>query len=388
MNISLNASVRPLQPRLSLQSLLLMLVALLMLTLAPGLSQAQEARKDYVLGSGDVIRINVYQNQDLTLETRINESGRISYPLLGQLKLGGLSVTEAERTISDGLFKGNFLRQPQVSILVMQVRGNQASVLGVVNRPGRYPIEVTGMRMSELLAAAGGVAAGGSDTVSLSGQREGPCLLLPKQYTAGTAVVVDVKSPDPIMGMVLPAMVAPGYMATQVDIIQSDKVAQRVVKMLKLDQNPKVQEDWREDTEGQGSIEAWLGALLKKKLDVKPSRESNVITINYTATDGKFAQVIANAFAQAYIETNIELRVEPAKQYATWFDARSKQLRDGLEAAQAKLSAYQREKGIVALDERLDIEKWKPRSAPTTRWCSASARRTWRARTPRPTSPS
>ena len=173
MNISLNASVRPLQPRLSLQSLLLMLVALLMLTLAPGLSQAQEARKDYVLGSGDVIRINVYQNQDLTLETRINESGRISYPLLGQLKLGGLSVTEAERTISDGLFQGNFLRQPQVSILVMQVRGNQASVLGVVNRPGRYPIEVTGMRMSELLAAAGGVAAGGSDTVSLSGQREG-----------------------------------------------------------------------------------------------------------------------------------------------------------------------------------------------------------------------
>ena len=181
-------------------------------------------------------------------------------------------------------------------------------------------------------------------------------LILPKQYTATTAVVVDVKSPDPIMGMVLPAMVAPGYMATQVDIIQSDKVAQRVVKMLKLDQNPKVQEDWREDTEGQGSIEAWLGALLKKKLDVKPSRESNVITINYTATDGKFAQVIANAFAQAYIETNIELRVEPAKQYATWFDARSKQLRDGLEAAQAKLSAYQRDKGIVALDERLDIE--------------------------------
>ena len=173
MNISLNASVRPLQPRLSLQSLLLMLVALLMLTLAPGLSQAQEARKDYVLGSGDVIRINVYQNQDLTLETRINESGRISYPLLGQLKLGGLSVTEAERTISDGLFQGNFLRQPQVSILMMQMRGNQASVLGVVNRPGRYPIEVTGMRMSELLAAAGGVAAGGSDTVSLSGQREG-----------------------------------------------------------------------------------------------------------------------------------------------------------------------------------------------------------------------
>lgn len=181
-------------------------------------------------------------------------------------------------------------------------------------------------------------------------------LLLPRQYTATTAVVVDVKSPDPIMGMVLPAMVAPGYMATQVDIIQSDKVAQRVVRMLKLDQNPSVREDWQNDTEGRGSIEAWLAALLKKKLDVKPSRESNVITINYTATDGRFAQAVANAFAQAYIETNIELRVEPAKQYASWFDARTKQLRDALEAAQARLSAYQREKGIVAVDERLDIE--------------------------------
>lgn len=65
---------------------------------------------------------------------------------------------------------------------------------------------------------------------------------------------------------------------------------------------------------------------------------------------------MANAFAQAYIEANIDLRAEPAKQYATWFVARSKQLRDQLEAAQAKLSAYQREKGIVAVDERLDVE--------------------------------
>lgn len=181
-------------------------------------------------------------------------------------------------------------------------------------------------------------------------------LLLPKQYSASTAVVVDVKSPDPVMGMVLPAMVAPGYMATQVDIIQSDKVAQRVVRMLKLEQNPTARAEWQEATEGRGSIDVWLAELLKKKLDVKPSRESNVITIKYTATDARFAEVVANAFAQAYIETNIELRVEPAKQYAAWFDIRTKQLRDSLEAAQAKLSAYQREKGIVAVDERLDVE--------------------------------
>ncbi len=180
-------------------------------------------------------------------------------------------------------------------------------------------------------------------------------LILPKQYSSSTAVVIDVKS-DPIVGVTLPAMIAPGYMATQVDIIQSDKVAEKVVKMLKLDQHPTAREEWRESTEGKGTIQARLVGLLKKKLDVKPSRESSVITIHYTATDPKFAQLIANAFAQAYIETNIELRVEPAKQYATWFDERSKHLRDGLERAQAKLSAYQRGQGIVGADERLDVE--------------------------------
>ena len=143
--------------------------------MAPLLSWAQvsDAQRDYVLGAGDVIRVSVYQNADLTLETRVAESGSISFPLLGQIKLGGLTVPRAEKVIADGLRNGNFVRQPQVSILVTQVRGNQASVLGMVNRPGRYPIEQTGMRLSELLAMAGGVAQGGSDLVSLNGVREG-----------------------------------------------------------------------------------------------------------------------------------------------------------------------------------------------------------------------
>lgn len=128
---------------------------------------------EYVLGAGDVIRINVYQSTDLSLETRIAESGVISYPLLGSIRLGGLTVTEAERLIADGLRKGEYLKQPQVTIVLTQVRGNQASVLGLVNRPGRYPIEVAGMRLSELLALAGGVAINGADMVVLTGVREG-----------------------------------------------------------------------------------------------------------------------------------------------------------------------------------------------------------------------
>ena len=184
-------------------------------------------------------------------------------------------------------------------------------------------------------------------------------LLLPAQYTATATVVVDVKSPDPIAGIMLPALIMPGYMATQVDIINSDRVALKVVKMLKLDQSPQAKEQWLDDTEGKGKIEVWLAAVLQKKLDVKPSRESNVISINYKAVEPAFAAAVANAFAKAYLDTNIELKVEPARQYAVWFDERTRQLRDGYEKAQAKLSAYQREHGIVANDERLDSETYK-----------------------------
>lgn len=144
-----------------------------MLPLAAQAQDKADPKKDYVIGAGDVLRITVYQNQDLSLETRVAESGAVSYPLLGSVVLGGLSVTQAESAIADGLRKGNFVKQPQVSVLLMQVRGNQAAVLGMINRPGRYPIEVTGMRLSELLATAGGIAVGGSDVVTHTGVRGG-----------------------------------------------------------------------------------------------------------------------------------------------------------------------------------------------------------------------
>ncbi len=134
---------------------------------------APAAAQEYRLGSGDVIRIGVYQNPDLTLETRIAETGLVSFPLLGNVRIGGLSVTAAEKLIADGLRNGNFVRQPQVTIVVLQVRGNQASVLGQVNRPGRYPLEVADMRLTDLLAMAGGTAVGGADLVVVTGTRNG-----------------------------------------------------------------------------------------------------------------------------------------------------------------------------------------------------------------------
>lgn len=199
-----------------------------------------------------------------------------------------------------------------------------------------------------LIALCGTVAA----TLAVS-------LLLPRQYTTGVDVVMDVKSPDPVAGMVLPAMTMPGYMATQVDIINSDRVTYRVIKLLKFDADPTLRSQWLEATDGQTSFEAWFSAVLQKKLSIKPSRESNVIRIEYTARDPKFAAAIANAYAQAYIDTDVELHTESAKQYAQWFDQQVKGLRDGVEQAQARLSAYQQKNGLLNSDDRLDFENQK-----------------------------
>ena len=181
-------------------------------------------------------------------------------------------------------------------------------------------------------------------------------LILPKEYTAYTAVVIDVKSPDPLVGMILPGSLTPGYMATQIDIINSDRVAQRVVKLLRMDESPAIREQWEEATEGEGDLTVWLAQLLKKKLNVKPSRESNVVNIEFSGADPSFAAVVANAFAQAYMDINLELKVDPARQHASWFDDQTKALRDKLEKARQALSAHQQETGVVATEERLDYE--------------------------------
>ena len=139
------------------------------------LTTAQAAEQnDYILGPVDAVRIAVYQNPDLSLEARLNEGGSISYPLLGNIKLGGLSVSDAEKRIASGLKDGNFIKQPQVSILLVGATANQVSVLGLVGKPGRYPLITGSNKLSEVMAMAGGITQGaGSDIVVISGVREG-----------------------------------------------------------------------------------------------------------------------------------------------------------------------------------------------------------------------
>jgi chain length determinant protein EpsF len=184
-------------------------------------------------------------------------------------------------------------------------------------------------------------------------------LIIPKEYTASAAVVVDVKSPDPVSGMVLQGMMAPGYMATQIDIINSERVAQRVVKLLRMEESAAIRTQWQQETQGQGQLIAWLAALLQKKLEVRPSRESNVINISYSGGNPEFVAAVANGFAQAYLDVNLDLKLAPARQYAAFFEEQTKQMRDKLEAAQKALSDYQQANGITTVDDRLDFETAK-----------------------------
>lgn len=139
---------------------------------------AQEVVPEYVLGPGDIVRITVFQNPDLTTEARVSESDVITFPLIGSVKVGGLSVPAAERAIAQQLRSGGFVLQPQVNILPLQIRGNQVAVLGQVNRPGRYPLETLDTRLSDMLATAGGISQTGADEVVLVGERGGQPLRL------------------------------------------------------------------------------------------------------------------------------------------------------------------------------------------------------------------
>lgn len=181
-------------------------------------------------------------------------------------------------------------------------------------------------------------------------------LLWPKSYKATTNLVLNYKGADPLTGMAVPAQLMPGYMPTQVEIISSQRVALKVVDTLGFERSTVVQQQFQEATKGEGNIRDWLADSLLKSLEVQPSRESSIITIGYEGNDPRFVAMLANAFAEAYIQTTLQLKVEPSRQAAIWFNGQVKALREDLNKAQAKLSAYQQETGIISVDERMDVE--------------------------------
>lgn len=180
-------------------------------------------------------------------------------------------------------------------------------------------------------------------------------LLRPSYYTARAPILVDIRSQDPLAQPTYQSIVPAAYMATQIDIARSDRVAERVVDMLGLEKDPDAVEDWKKATGGRGSMKAWLASDLQSGLDVKPARESNIINVTWTGRSPQQAAKVANAFSQAYLDIALDIKTDPAKKYATWFDEQLKFARDRLEQAQGRLTAYQQKTGVISADG-IDME--------------------------------
>jgi polysaccharide biosynthesis transport protein len=181
-------------------------------------------------------------------------------------------------------------------------------------------------------------------------------LLWPKSYKATASVLVDVQAPNPVTGIYTSTLVASGYMATQVDLIQSERVLRKAIASLGLAQDETLRQEWLQDSRGVGDFQAWMAKALLRDLDVKPTRDSNVLSISYSSRNPAFSAAVTNAIIKGYLDTSIELRTEPARRINAFFEERSKKLRDDLEVAQNRLTAYQRANGITANDERIDVE--------------------------------
>jgi polysaccharide biosynthesis transport protein len=177
-----------------------------------------------------------------------------------------------------------------------------------------------------------------------------------KRYTASASVMLDARSPDQVAGGAPNTSLPFGYIATQMDLIASERVGRAVISALALDKDADLQAAWREAGDGQGDFEAWLSEALQKGLAIRPVAASNVVTITYTSDDAAHAAVMANAYVKAYIDISLELRMERLRQHGGFFDARAKELRADLHRAQAKLSEYQQKNGLLVGDEKLDLE--------------------------------
>jgi polysaccharide export outer membrane protein len=144
---------------------------------------ADVANAEYVLGAGDVVHVTVFNNPELTTDARISETGSLSFPLIGNVPVVGLTISQAQEAIANKLGEGHFVAKAQVNILPTLLVGSQVTVVGHVNRPGRYPLQTTNTHVSDALAAAGGVDALGADTIILIQHRAGKDVRKPLDMT-------------------------------------------------------------------------------------------------------------------------------------------------------------------------------------------------------------
>ena len=227
----------------------------------------------------------------------------------------------------------------------------------------------------------------------------------PETYIANTSLNFEFKNANPldIQGRSLESS---EYLATQMDIMRSQNVAQRVEdkltdyefdRFIEAIKNEKtvleivirgvkdffswiggleeegsnqstssedsvsvdtefLVEDFESQNIGVTSAYSWMTRVVGRNLSVEPRIESRIVDVLYSSTDPQIAALMANSFAEAYLATNLDMTIDPARKTSVWFDAQLKDLRQKLEAAQSSLTEYQQKEGIVSSDERMDTE--------------------------------
>jgi chain length determinant protein EpsF len=181
-------------------------------------------------------------------------------------------------------------------------------------------------------------------------------LALPPRYEATATLLVDMNGPDPLasQGVYRPVGTLSTHMATQVDILKSEAAAIGAARIAGMDREPQWREKWSSQTGGKGSFESWLAARVLRGLDVRPSRDSNVMTVSYTSPDPERSAALANAFVRSYVEASLRMKIDPAKQFNVFFAERAKALRAELDGAKARLSEYEQKHGVLLGED--DVE--------------------------------
>ena len=184
--------------------------------------------------------------------------------------------------------------------------------------------------------------------------------ITPITYKATATVIVDFKDPVSTVSP-LPALLQEDYMETQLGIIKSKFMAEKVIDYLKLDQQDGLQELYDSSNNAIVEFRNWLSTFLLKQLSVYVhQKNTRLIKISFKSESQQKAIDIANTFAQLYIETTLDLNLTPIKQTAKWFENELQPLRLELERAENKLAKYQQEKNILAGDSKhtdAEIEK-------------------------------
>jgi succinoglycan biosynthesis transport protein ExoP len=181
-------------------------------------------------------------------------------------------------------------------------------------------------------------------------------LLVPTRYRATSELLIEEANSDPIAGVALPGSSLPSRIMTEADIVRSERVLLRALRAMDTPYQRGMRERWQSLTGGQGDFNGWLVEELQRTTEVRPTRESQVLVVAHSASDPHFAASFVNALTKAYIETAVELRVEPARQYSAFFDERARQMREQLFEAQRRASEFQRRNGITTIDDKSDVE--------------------------------